>query len=288
MSNFTDVMRRMRRYTAAVNKLYNDRASKINKLNNDGYEGSTFYTNEVEKIDQQTEASRINLTTAAKNDMTKIFEEMRKNVGDKITKAPTADIANTLNILGQLENISPIEIKLYAGQMIDCPLAMKRLQEIARRHNIIIHIPDIDEMTRALDVFESNIALFLEGYHGRIDDASFSIRQLYQYFQDDNTYVNNDGKTTIDANTAFWENIIGIGDPSMFDNTSSEKAIDIQLFFGDMEAMLSYIRKQTEGLTETEKENKVNDILKSCPDQYGAVYRYYLSEGKMLPLNVVM
>ena len=188
MSNYRNAMRRMRQYTAAVKKNFDTRATEIEKLSE--YKGSPFYDKEVSKVDQKIEAERVRLATAVQKDMIDIVDSMRKNVGKRITQAPTTDMVNSLAILGMLDTINPVDMKQYAMQMADCPLAMKRLQQIAKSHNMQITAPDTEAMMRAVDVIEGNFAMYIQGYTGNDHAMSASVKQLHDlYFQSEESYI---------------------------------------------------------------------------------------------------
>lgn len=48
--------------------------------------------------------------------------------------------------------------------MADCPLAMQRLQQIAKAHEQRIYLDDPDTKLKALDNLESQLAYFLGNY----------------------------------------------------------------------------------------------------------------------------
>lgn len=284
MSNYKNAMRRMRKYAAEVKKNYDSRGPELAKLAQ--FKGSPFYDHQEEEINHKVEAERIKLGESVKKDMTAILGDMRENVNKRITKAPTPEISACLSILGQLESLTATEVSLYAQQMVDCPLAMRRLNEIAGKHEIRVRVPDIEEMLRAVDVLEGNFAAFISGYTGDIDKAPASVRQLYQYFQGDEDYTCTAIKSTGNADAAFWLDIVQIGTPAMLDSeAATRETIKAELFFKDLDGLLAYMDKQTDGLSETEREDKVNEILKECPAEYGAAYRQYRANGNKKPIN---
>lgn len=284
MSNYKNAMRRMRKYAAEVKKNYDSRGRELDKLKE--LKGSPFYDRQEEEINRKIEAERIRLGKSVKKDMTAILEDMRENVNRRITKAPTPEISACLSILGQLESLTPTEVSLYAQQMADCPLAMRRLNEIAEKHEIRIRVPDIEEMLRAVDVLEGNFATFIGGYTGDIDKAPTSVRQLYQYFQGDEDYTGTPAKSTDNADAAFWRDIVQIGTPAMLDSEAATgETVKAELFFKDLDGLLAYMDKQTAGLEGQEREDKQNKIIAECPAEYGGIYRHYKATGAKLPLN---
>lgn len=281
MSNYKNAMRRMRKYAAEVKKNYDSRGRELDKLKE--LKGSPFYDRQEEEINRKIEAERIRLGESVKKDMIAIVEDMRENVSKRITKAPTSEISACLSILGQLESLTPTEVTLYARQMADCPLAMRRLNEIAGKHEIRIRVPDIEEMLRAVEVLEGNFAAFISGYTGDIGKAPASVQRLYQYFQGDEDYLNTPAKSTDNADTAFWRDIVQIGTPAMLDSEAATgETIKAELFFKDLDGLLVYMEKRTEGLEGQEQEEEKNKILSECPTEYGGIYRHYKATGSKL------
>lgn len=284
MSNYTNAMRRMRKYVADVRRNRNSRAVILKNL--EQYKGSQFYDQELKKADDRIERERTRLAESAKKDLTAIVEDMRRNVSNRITKEPTPGISATLDILGKLENLSPTQATLYAQQMADYPLAMQRLQEIVGRHGMRITIPDPEQMLWAVEVLEHNMAMIIQGYHGNDDTVTPSVGLILPYLAGDEDYMNTKATCTATADKAFWAKIIGFGTPDMLDSESSAgKRVKVQHFFKDMDGMLAYLHKYTDGLEGPELSAAINQILEDCPDQYGAAYRNYQATGEKLPLN---
>lgn len=284
MNEFRNAMRRMRKFTDDVEKNFRSRDTEIKKL--DDFKGSCFYDKEVSNIDSKIEESRIKLTEAARKDLIALMGDMRKNVGNRITKAPTADMVNSLTILGMLDKMSPTDIRQYAAQMADCPLAMKRLQQIANTHSIQIMAPDTEAMMRCVDVLEGNFANYLQGYTGNPQSMTTSVKQLHDlYFQPEEYYMKTPLKSCANADNAFWQNIIGFATPAVLDGTGETAATDVKYFFSSMDGFLEFIDKETEGLEGKAHTDAINSILNDCPGQYGAAYRYYKATGEKVPLN---
>ena len=281
MSIYRNAMRRMRQYTAAVDKNYKSRSEELEKLSE--YRGSIHYDREVSKLDERIEKERVNLATSIQKDMIAVVEEMRKNVGERITKAPTSDMVNILSILGMLDTVSPTDMKQYSIQMKDCPLAMKRLQQIASKHNMQIMIPDTDAMMRAIDVLEGNFATYIQGYHGSDTNMVASVKQLHEYFKPEEAYMNTPAKSSQNVDDQFWTQIVGIGSPAMLDKEGATST-DVKYFFSTLDGLMEFIEKETVGLEDKALTDKVNEILSDCPGQYGAAYRYYKTTGEKVPL----
>lgn len=281
MSIYRNAMRRMRQYTVAVDKNYKSRGTEVEKLSD--YKGSVHYEREISKLDDRVEKERVHLMTSVKQDMIVIMKEMRKNVGERITKAPTSDMVNTLSILGMLDTVSPTDMKQYAVQMKDCPLAMKRLNQIASKHNMQISVPDTDAMMRAIDVLEGNFATYIQGYRGGDTNMVASVKQLHEYFKPEEAYMNTSVKSSQNVDAQFWKQIVGIGSPAMLDKEGAAST-DVKYFFSTLDGLMEFIEKETVGLEDKALTDKVNEILSDCPGQYGAAYRYYKTTGKKVPL----
>lgn len=285
MSNYKNAMRRMRKYVSEVKKNHDRRGPELEKLAQ--FKGSPYYDQQAAEVDRKIEAEHVRLVESAKKDLIAIVKDMRENVGNRITKAPTPEMSACLSILGQLETLTATEVTLYAQQMADCPLAMRKLQEIAGKHNMRINTPDTDAMMRAVDVLEGNFVTLLGGYRGDIDKSSASVHVLFPYFQGDEDYMNTDAKSTKNADTAFWRDIVQIGTPAMLDSEASMRdTVKAELFFKDLDGLLAYIDKRTVGMDERAVEDERDKILDECPDDYGAKYRLYKSTGIKDPLNV--
>lgn len=283
MSNFRNMMRRMRQYTTAVEKNYKSRAVELEKEADK--KGSSYYERYAAEVDRKTEEKRVQLAKDAQKDLTGMIETMRQNVGKHITKAPTAEFVNTLSLLRMVDDLNPTEIRQYAVQMADCPLAMKVLSQIAATHQVYIATPNTEEMMRAVDTIEWNLAVYLQSFKGD-GVMGATVKTLHDmYFQPEEYYMGTNVKTAENADKLFWENIVQIGSPEMLDDSeSADKAINVKYFFKDIDGLMAFINKKTEGLEGKAADEKVEEILKDCPGQYGAAYRYYKANGEKVPL----
>lgn len=285
MSNYRNMMRRMRQYTAAVEKNYKSRTAALEKDDVADKKGSTWYDRYVAEVDRKIEAERVRLGTEVQKELVGMIDTMRKNVGQKITKAPTTDMVNTLSLLRMMDTVNPTEIREYAAQMADCPLAMKALSQIAEKNSIRIAVPDTEEMMRAVDVIEGNIANYIQNFTGD-SNMSASVKMLHDmYFQAEDYYANTDAKSAENVDKAFWRDIVQIGTPAMLDDgDNAGNTVDVKYFFSGLDGLMEFINTHTVGLEGSAKEDKINEILSDCPGQYGAAYRYYLANGEKVPL----
>lgn len=286
MSNFKNIMRRTRKYVAETRKNFNSKAVELKKLN--PYKGSPYYDRQVSDLEERIEKERIRIAESARKDLMIILEDMRKNVAKRLTKAPTQEISATLALLGQLEQLTPGDIQLYAQPMADCPLALRRLRELARQHDMMIVIPDPDDMFHAVDVLEGNLANLLGHYNGDDENSLGTVRTLLRYLQGDEDYQGTSAKSADNVDAMFWRDIIQIGTPDMLDDGTTPRSVRAELFFKDLDGLLSYMEKRTEGMSDFAAQQEKEKILNECPSQYGAAYRCYRSKGEKLPLNVTV
>lgn len=282
--NFSEAMRRLTRYSKDCDREFADRTAKLKGIN-PKLKGSQAYVEAQEDIVRNSQGNIVRLREQAKNDLIGIFDRIKTNVANRTTKPPTADQVNQLAILGTLENVSPIEVQEYAARMFDCPLAARRLAEIARKHHIMITQPDPESMHRVIEVLESQVAQYLQSYSP--DGAMpFTIKRMHDQYlrsEGEQNAVGGAGSTE-KAYRHFWDTVIGFGDPSWLDEEASRKPTSF-FYFRNMDELLDYMHERTEGLGEKEAERVTNEILKACPPQYGAAYRHYQATGEKIELD---
>lgn len=284
MEHYTEPMRGGRMRVAKQIKNHSDMVKEINNID-PKLKGSPYYTETVEKIKQQHETECRRIITEGNAAIEKQMQKIRENVYRRITKAPNLQQVATMQMLNMIENITPRELQLYAGQMTDCPLALKALAQYAARQNIRIETPDIDRIIEAVDTFEWNLKALNNGFTGNENAASASVRMIMNYFMSDSDYQGTPAQSTANADKAFWNDIIQCGTPEMFDADGADTKPEIRYFFPDLDKMLSYMDKATEGMSLNEAEKTREQILKDCPDTYGAAYRLYKAEGVKTPIN---
>ena len=283
MNNYRNgIMRRMRVYVKEVETDVRNRNNEVKKQ--EQFKGSPYYDSEVAKIDKAHLENRQKMKAAIVKDLSATLKLMREAAAKKSATPPTAEMVNTLSILGMLDRITPSQLQLYAGQFSDCPLAMLRLQQIASAHNMRIVIDDPDALLRVVDVIEDNLAAFIEGFNGNEQDSSFRVRTLYRYFQPEEVYSNSTVQSSENADAMFWQNIVGFSSPEAFEEMGDSQNVPVvQYFFGETDGLIDFIKKSCEKSSDPDKTE--NDILAKCPEQYGAVYRAYKATGAKLPLE---
>ena len=286
---YRDIMHRLRQYTHAVEANNTQTANKISGL--DVFKGSKYYTDECSTLKASGEAQRVNLGEACKKDLSGYLERMRANVKKGITKAPTTDMAAQLQILGQLEGLSIRDVEMYADQMKECPLALRRLQQIAEANHIRLTIPDAASLLDAIDMIEDRLAQFLNAFRGDTKHSPSVIeRALYPILKLDDSGVKETPFKTLER-----------ADREAFTNVLLDKNFDYplrvfegdvvtpkcKLFFSDLNALRKYIADQTKDLSGVDATAKTDAILKDCPDQYGAAWRYYQGQkDKLTPAEI--
>lgn len=246
--------------------------------------GSPLYTETVEKINQKHEAERKRIAEKSRADAKTIIDRIRENVYSHVSKAPSTDQVNTLQVLRTLDTITAREMQIYAEQMSSSPLAMKSLSQIARDHKIHVETLDTDRLIEAVNTLAWHLNA-ISHYSGDEPHAPASLRIALKYFESDRDYqrTNTPGGTR-EADLKFWEDVVQYGDPRMLDAEGSYKPASPKYFFKNLDEMIEYMKQAAEGLDEGEAEKVQTEILINSPTQYGAVYRNYKATGEKLPL----
>jgi len=284
MKNYSEAMRGGRMRAAKQTKNYSDMVKEINSID-PKLKGSPYYTETVEKIKQRHEAERQRIVTEGNTAIEKQMAEMRENVYNRITKAPKFQQVAIMQMLHMVESITPRELQLYAAQMADCPLAMKALAQYAERLNMRINTPDTDSMIDTVDTLEWNLKALNNGFTGDENAAPASVRMILRYFMSDSDYQGTPAQSTANADKAFWSDVIQRGTPDMFDSEYGDTKPEIRYFFPDLDKLLSYMDKATEGMSEQAAAQTREQILQDCPAEYGAAYRLYKAQGTKAPIN---
>ena len=284
MSLYSTAMRTIRQYmvdASANQKKHDDKLANL-----EPYKGSTYYIDERSRLAKDTADSLEYIRKQTKSELADVIKSMRENIRNRATQAPTQDMAASLSILNQLDNVSVAQMRMYAQTMADCPLAMQMLQQIGQKHKITLNVPDVEQMSHTVDVLEYNLNLALT-YDGKADAMRPSLDMIRPYFQPDDAYLDMPSvKTAEKANDAFWNNIVQCGNPSMLE-TPKGTPLPVEAYhvFADLDGLLKYIDANTTGMNDVDRDSKVNEILSECPDNYGAVYRNYIATGEKLAFN---
>lgn len=244
----------------------------------------TVYDRAVTAAQNDFETARKTIFQNAKQELSQHLDSMREIAKQRIVKAPTPETASTLQILATLDRITPTQFALYAEQMADCPIAMQALSQIAAKHEVRIITDEPERRLQLLDVFEDNIANFLQNYTGSADTSSFSIRRLLPYLQAEDKLTKQGG--TEKVNRRFWSEFIGDGSSDCYDNENvpagKPKA---QYFFESVDGLMNFIGAEIAGMDSDTAVKRTNEILADCPEKYGAAYRCYKASGEKIDLN---
>ena len=129
----------------------------------------------------------------------------------------------------------------------------------------------------------------MENYNGVPENCPFTIHQMLQYLQDDMVYAEGSKNFTDTdrVNRAFWDKFVVLSSPEIFDNPEGEsEPPKTQYYFSDVDSMRAFFDRATAGCPDSKsKEDFINLILKDCPEQYGAAYRYFKASGEKIDLN---
>ena len=285
-TNYPKIMRRTRQLRNELDRNYKEAIDYRNNPKFEIHKGSPYFEQLMDENDKKAEAQRVQIIQKAINDLSAMFADSRKNANNRISKSPTAETAATLDVLSKMEHLTPADLRACAQRddFRNCPLAMKRLSEIGLKHNVKIECPDSESILRAIDTLESDISNFIRGYSAAGTQSATAL-QLEPYFRSEEAYVNTPYKSAEKVDAELWNAFIGIGTPGLMDEDGGDcGSVKVQHYFKDLDGLLAYIDKETEGLEGKAKTDKVNEILDDCPNNYGTKYRYYLAKGMKMPL----
>lgn len=294
---FKGVMRNMREFTAEMdnNKVRHSRARE--KAANDYAEakGSMLYERVFAEVDNDFSARRVATVEKFKKELMPLLDGMRAEASARVIKAPTTDMINNLALLNEMEDLTPGTLKLYAESMRNCPLALQKLAQIAKKNDLQMSVPPQDSILNNIDRLEGFLAEYLRYYMGDLTMCpSFATRDMWRYFQPEDAYVKGVkfddsllGRTfhsTEEVDNLFWTQFVGIGSPDIVSSTA-ENAPVVQYFFSSVEALSDFIEKSCNGLSAEKAKEVTESILSDCPEQYGTIYRNYKDTGETLDLN---
>lgn len=298
MSNYfrTGIMRRMREYTAAVEQNLARRDKEIADYEN--AKGSKLYEDAVKSINADTKARKERLFEGVRMDLMTTLAKMRAEVVGKTTKAPTTDMVNTLALLDALDSITLTQAKMYAETMADYPLAIQKLSQIAKKHDITIRYSSPDALSDGIDRLEGYLTEYLRNFNGDVTACpSFAVKKLYRFFQPEDYYaqgVKMDNSTLArtfhtseEIDNLLWAELVGVGTPETVENaTDGKKAPVVQYFFNSVEALSDFIDKSCNCMDEKMAENVTRDILAACPDEYAEAYKEFTTTGEKIDINI--
>ena len=285
MSNFSKSQRVVSNYRARINSLPGKYLGELEKESD--IKNSERYKKIENEINQKIQAEAKKYREMAINQLESIYKDCEKNIENHYKKTPTQEMINKIQMVKMRRHISPTELQLLIEQYADCYDAAQVLFEIAEDHGYTVkNLPGIDDMKHALDAVKANQLFFLNAYQGEDSvKTSPTMITLERYFRSENNYGFADVKSSQEADQMFWRDIVGFGSPEMFDTEGRPgKDAKVRYRFNMPSELNKFIKEQTEGLTDEEKEDKANEILSQCPNQWSAAYRHYKATGEEVPL----
>lgn len=220
---------------------------------------------------------------------------MRAEASARVIKAPTTDMVNNLALLNDMENLTPGTLNMYAKSMADCPLALQKLSQIAKKNGLQMTVQSQDTIVNAIDRLEGFFAEYLKNYTGDLATCpSIVTRDMWRYFQPEDTYAKGVkfddsilGKTfrsTEEVDKLFWARFVGIGSPDFVSSTADDAPV-VQYFFSNVEALSDFIENSKKGLSDDKAKDIAESILNECPAQYRNAYEDFRKSGIVSDLN---
>ena len=283
-NNFYEMMRIGKVHTRDVDRLSSNRQKRIDQQKN--LIGSAQYDINMKSIDEQFKSDVQRKREVALHELESYAKDVRKNVKDRLTKAPTDEQMRLFSAIGQLENFDHRLASLFTPVLCDTQIGCELYSQILAKHQMNIPVPSIEAQLNAPEVVIHNIAAYIQNYTGEDSLNYVMIKELHDlYFQPEDFYSKTDIKSSEKALQHFWDNKVGIGTPALLDDENPDtKNIQPKYFFTDMDGVIDFINEKTKGMEGREKEDMVTELMEHFPDTYAAQYRYYLSTGKKQPL----
>ena len=282
--------RTLRKFTADAQKIEQRRRAELEKIDRKMY-SSDYIEREEHRINAAAKDRRAQLVNETKTALQADLDEMRQNVRNRLTKAPSVDQVNLLAAIRGLNDLSHDEIVLYADVLKDCPIALRQLKQIGEPLHFMINAPSPADLMSCVDRLESLYASYLRAYTG---DASFIasplVKEMEQYFSfDDSSISSTPFKDTATADRSFWDKNIASPafreTPDLLDPTDESAAPVVEYYFHSVSDMVNYISEQKAKHPDKDGDKLEAMILADSPDHYGSALRYYRATGEELPLN---
>lgn len=286
MDNLSEYFYEMRMFRASM-------VDNVKKFESDMkglevFKGSSFHEKKAREARQEFEQRTIRAKERAQRELVAVLDKMREGIKKKIIQSPTSDMVNTLALLGTAENLSLDEARLYAEAFKDCPLALKSLAQIAYRHSIHVDASWADRQLSRVDALDNAAVTYITMYNGQDSSliTSPTVQMIDRALHDEEFYQGfldcPDSKT---AEGLFLEQVTGSRDHEGFEQEDGSQAPGVELHFDNMDDLLGYIEDVTAGSTPTVKTTIQEEILRNCPESYGAAYRHYKATGEKIDLN---
>lgn len=294
---FKGIMRNMREFTAEVNsnKARYDRAKAKAAEDYAEAKGSVLYDRVFTEVDNDFSTRRAATVEKYKKELIPLVEGMRAEASARVIKAPTTDMINNLALLSDVENLTPGTLNMYAKSMANCPLALQKLSQIAKKNGMQMSVLPQDTILDSIDRLEGFLVEYLTRYLGDLAVCpSLVTKDMWRYFQPEDTYakgVKFDNSTlgkifhsTEEVDKLFWSQFVGIGSPDLVSSTADDAPV-VQYFFSSVEALSDFIEKSKEGLSEDKVKDVTESILSECPEQYRNAYNEFQRSGTVSDLN---
>jgi hypothetical protein len=296
MSNLSNYFREMRLFRERMIDAYEEYQKNFKALDN--FRGSHFYDVKTEELETEHNAKTKSIRERAKASLVPILDQMRQDAAKNIVTQPTADMVNVLSLLRMADRLTPTEVKLYAAQMRDCPLAIRLLRQIASSFQIIVAEPNAEIQLDRINDLDGAAAYYISSYTGFSGDplASTTMQLIERGLHNESFYKQAtanvsyyDSFTACDtvekAESRFLNDITNSADRTGFEPNAHSATPEVKLHFDTVDHLVAYINKAVEGEPPVAQDVIRESILDDCPDNYGAVYRNYKATGEKLELN---
>lgn len=143
---FKGSMRSMREFTAEMNsnKASHDRAREKTAEDYAEAKGSMLYDRVFAEVDNDFSTRRAATVEKYKKELIPQLNGMRAEASARVIKAPTTDMVNNLALLHDMEDLTPGTMNMYAKSMADCPLALQKLSQIAKKNGLQMTVQSQD------------------------------------------------------------------------------------------------------------------------------------------------
>lgn len=296
MAHFTNYMRLWRvlqGYRGDYDKLQSQYEKQLDSQAK--FKGSKGYDEIQRDLQAQKTQKKATLFRETIRKMDPIIADCEEAINGHFKKEPSQGMVNNITLLNMRQNITPSELDLYFDMYGDYPMAVQVLKEKAESLGYRVTAPflTIDQMKWALEIVRDTFIGFIEGYDSLDNVESLAqkamILRLEPYFQSEEGYINHtDVNSSEEAALQFWNDIVGFGDPSIFDKEGSvpkSQNTQVVYYFSDLNGLLKFIDAKTQNLGVNERDTVIQDILKDCPDRYSAAYRNYLATGEKIDIQ---
>ena len=294
---FKGIMRSMREFTAETdsNKARYDRARAKAAEDYAEAKGSMLYDRVFTEVDNDFSTRRGATVEKYQKELIPLVDGMRAEASARVIKAPTTDMINNLALLSDVEDLTPGTLNMYAKSMANCPLALQKLSQIAKKNGMQMTVSPQDSIMNSIDRLEGFLVEYLTHYFGDLSICpSFVTRDMWRYFQPEDAYAKGVkfddsvlGKTfhsTEEVDKLFWSRFVGIGSPDLVSSNADDAPV-VQYFFSSVEALSDFIEKAKKGLSEDKAKDVAESILHECPEQYRYVYDEFRRNGTVSDLN---